>query len=263
MKTATHKTLLSLQARPTFVLLAATGLLGSACSAETSPPGGETSDGQTSSTASMTAQTTSTSSHSNSSSGQASTGSSSSHSSSSNSSSSHSSSSSASSASSNGSSNSGSTQTTTSPSNDSDTSNASGSSSSRSDDSAAASSDMTSTGSSETSTSSGGDSSEEDNPLSAGCGKEPTIASNMYNNGNPISITAADRQRRYILSVPTDYDNTKPYNLVIAWHQLDGNDKQMYEQNYYWIKAIPEAASSTIFRRTQRREERHALYRQW
>jgi poly(3-hydroxybutyrate) depolymerase len=75
----------------------------------------------------------------------------------------------------------------------------------------------------------------------------PTIASNMYNNGNPIPIMAANRQRRYILSVPTDYDNKKPYRLVIAWHQLDGNDKQMYQQNYYWLKEIPEAASSTIF----------------
>jgi poly(3-hydroxybutyrate) depolymerase len=69
----------------------------------------------------------------------------------------------------------------------------------------------------------------------------------MYNNGNPIAITAANKQRRYILSVPANYDNSKPYNLVIAWHQLDGNDKQMYQQNYYWLKDIAEAASSTIF----------------
>jgi poly(3-hydroxybutyrate) depolymerase len=83
--------------------------------------------------------------------------------------------------------------------------------------------------------------------MSAGCGKAPTIAAGMYNNGNPIAITAAGKQRRYILSVPTDYNNAKPYRLIIAWHQLDGNDKQMYQQNYYWIKAIAEAASSTIF----------------
>jgi poly(3-hydroxybutyrate) depolymerase len=83
--------------------------------------------------------------------------------------------------------------------------------------------------------------------LSAGCGKMPTIASSMYNNGNPISITAANKQRRYIMSVPANYDNAKPYRLVIAWHQLDGNDKQMYQQNYYWLKDIAEAASSTIF----------------
>jgi len=69
----------------------------------------------------------------------------------------------------------------------------------------------------------------------------------MYNNGNPIAITAANRQRRYILSVPADYNNMKPYKLVIAWHQLDGNDKQMYSQNFYWLKDIPEAASNTIF----------------
>ncbi|WP_437769229.1 hypothetical protein WMF27_09565 [Sorangium sp. So ce281] len=83
--------------------------------------------------------------------------------------------------------------------------------------------------------------------LSAGCGKTPTIDASMYNNGNPISITAANRQRRYILSVPANYDNKKPYRLVIAWHQLDGNDKQMYQQNYYWLKDIADAASSTIF----------------
>jgi len=82
---------------------------------------------------------------------------------------------------------------------------------------------------------------------SPGCGTEPGIPSNMYNNGNPISITAANRQRRYILSVPENYDNTRPYNLVIAWHQLDGNDKQMYDQNFYWLQDIPDAASSTIF----------------
>jgi len=82
---------------------------------------------------------------------------------------------------------------------------------------------------------------------SAGCGKMPTIASSMYNNGNPIAITVGGKARRYILSVPTGYDNTKPYKLVIAWHQLDGNDKQMYSQNYYWLKDIAEVASSVIF----------------
>jgi len=83
--------------------------------------------------------------------------------------------------------------------------------------------------------------------LSAGCGKAPTIPASMYNNGNPIPITSSGKQRRYVLSVPTGYDNTKPYRLVIAWHQLDGNDKQMYSQNFYWLKDIADAASSTIF----------------
>lgn len=83
--------------------------------------------------------------------------------------------------------------------------------------------------------------------MSSGCGKMPTIPSSMYNNGNPIPITVGNQQRRYILSVPTNYDNTKPYKLVIAWHELNGNDRKMYAQNYYWLKDIAEVASSTIF----------------
>ena len=80
---------------------------------------------------------------------------------------------------------------------------------------------------------------------SAGCGKTSTITSSQYNNGNPISITAASIQRRYILNVPTSYDNTKPYKLVIAWHQLDGNDKQMYANKYYHLLDL--SKDSTIF----------------
>ena len=71
--------------------------------------------------------------------------------------------------------------------------------------------------------------------MSAGCGKTPTIPSSMYNNGSTIPITAANMQRRYILNVPTNYDNTKPYKLIVTWHQLDGNDKQMYANGYYHL----------------------------
>jgi poly(3-hydroxybutyrate) depolymerase len=80
---------------------------------------------------------------------------------------------------------------------------------------------------------------------SAGCGKTSTITSSQYNNGNPISITAANMQRRYILNVPKTYDNTKPYKLILAIHQLDGNDKQMYSQNYYEL--MPLSNDSAIF----------------
>jgi poly(3-hydroxybutyrate) depolymerase len=80
---------------------------------------------------------------------------------------------------------------------------------------------------------------------SAGCGKTSTITSSQYNNGTTISITAASMQRRYILNVPTNYDNTKPYKLVIAWHQLDGNDKQMYANKYYHLLDL--SKDSTIF----------------
>jgi poly(3-hydroxybutyrate) depolymerase len=57
----------------------------------------------------------------------------------------------------------------------------------------------------------------------------------MYNNGTTIPITVNGVQRRFILNVPTNYSNTKPYKLIIAWHQLDGNDKQMYANGYYHL----------------------------
>ena len=81
--------------------------------------------------------------------------------------------------------------------------------------------------------------------MSAGCGKAPTIASNMYNNGKPISMTVGSMQRRYVLSVPTNYVNTKAYKLVIAYHQRDGNDLQMYANQYYHLQ--PLSKDTTIF----------------
>jgi poly(3-hydroxybutyrate) depolymerase len=80
---------------------------------------------------------------------------------------------------------------------------------------------------------------------SAGCGKMPTIPSGMYNNGQHIAITAANMQREYILSVPGNYDNTKPYKLIIAYHQLDGDDNQMYNNKYYHLQ--PLSNDTTIF----------------
>lgn len=83
------------------------------------------------------------------------------------------------------------------------------------------------------------------NGMSAGCGKAPGIPSNQYNNGKPISITAANMQRRFILSVPSNYDNTHPYRLVISFHQRDGNDMQNYNWQYYGL--LPLSNNTTIF----------------
>jgi poly(3-hydroxybutyrate) depolymerase len=80
---------------------------------------------------------------------------------------------------------------------------------------------------------------------SSGCGTTPTIPSSQYNNGTTIAITAANMQRRYILNVPTNYDNTKAYKLIFAWHQLDGNDKQMYANGYYHLLNL--SGNSAIF----------------
>jgi poly(3-hydroxybutyrate) depolymerase len=81
--------------------------------------------------------------------------------------------------------------------------------------------------------------------LSAGCGKASTITSSQYNNGNPISITVNGSQRRYILQVPTNYDNTNPYKFVLGIHALNSNDKSVYNEKYYGL--LPLSNNTTIF----------------
>jgi poly(3-hydroxybutyrate) depolymerase len=80
---------------------------------------------------------------------------------------------------------------------------------------------------------------------SKGCGKAPGIASSKYNNGTSIDITAAGMQRRYVLQVPTNYDNTHPYKLVVTLHARDGNDKQMYAWQYYGL--LSQSNNTAIF----------------
>ena len=91
----------------------------------------------------------------------------------------------------------------------------------------------------------GGDTSSGGSTQSSGCGKAPTIPSSQYNNGTSINITAAGMQRRYVLNVPTNYDNTKPYKLVVTLHARDGNDKQMYSWQYYSL--LPLSNNNAIF----------------
>src|SRR6185295_820811 len=81
--------------------------------------------------------------------------------------------------------------------------------------------------------------------MSAGCGKAPTITADQYNNGHHIPITAANMAREYILNVPTNYDNSHPYKVVIAYHELNGNDDEMYRNSYYHL--LPLSNNTTIF----------------
>jgi poly(3-hydroxybutyrate) depolymerase len=52
-------------------------------------------------------------------------------------------------------------------------------------------------------------------------------------------------QRRYILNVPTNYVNTTPYKLVVAYHALNSNDKSVYSEKYYGL--LPLSNNTTIF----------------
>jgi poly(3-hydroxybutyrate) depolymerase len=51
--------------------------------------------------------------------------------------------------------------------------------------------------------------------------------------------------RLYVLNVPTTYDNTQPYKLVIVYHQSAGTAVEMYNNGYYHL--LPLANNSAIF----------------
>jgi poly(3-hydroxybutyrate) depolymerase len=51
--------------------------------------------------------------------------------------------------------------------------------------------------------------------------------------------------REYILNVPTNYNNSHPYRLIIAYHELNGNDDEMYHHDYYHL--LPLSGNSAIF----------------
>jgi poly(3-hydroxybutyrate) depolymerase len=52
---------------------------------------------------------------------------------------------------------------------------------------------------------------------SAGCGKTPTLTSGTK------SINVNGKTRQYIIRVPNNYDKSKPYKLMFAWHWRGGN----------------------------------------
>ena len=62
-----------------------------------------------------------------------------------------------------------------------------------------------------------------------GCGKVPDVSGST-----PQKITAAGMERDYILSIPADYDPSKPYPLVFAWHGRGGSGG--LAQLYYKIE---------------------------
>ncbi|KAF2250774.1 carbohydrate esterase family 1 protein [Trematosphaeria pertusa] len=77
-----------------------------------------------------------------------------------------------------------------------------------------------------------------------GCGKSPTTIKAGVNR-----VTVNGKQREWILALPSDYDNTKPYRLIFALHWMTGtmNDVANGPQTnpYYGLQA--EANGSAIF----------------
>ena len=75
---------------------------------------------------------------------------------------------------------------------------------------------------------------------SAGCGKTRTLQ-----NGT-INITSGGASRKYILLVPSSYDNSQPYRLVFAFAE-SGSSAQSVADRKYFTMQTQDTKNTTIF----------------
>jgi poly(3-hydroxybutyrate) depolymerase len=82
--------------------------------------------------------------------------------------------------------------------------------------------------------------------MSPGCGEAPTLTSGSH------TLQSAGGNRSYILRIPDNYDNTRPYRLVFAYHwrggtmqDVDGGGSSGAVWSYYGLRE--QADDSTIF----------------
>ena len=71
---------------------------------------------------------------------------------------------------------------------------------------------------------------------SAGCGKTPSLKNSPTTAINYNTLTSSGMSRRYILRYPSNYDNTHPYRLVLAYHWNTGSAAQVFDCNTESIK---------------------------
>ena len=74
---------------------------------------------------------------------------------------------------------------------------------------------------------------------SAGCGKAAGLMSGR------ASIDVSGTKREYILALPTDYDQSKPYRLIFGWHPWGGSAQQVASGGYYGLQT--QAKGTAIF----------------
>jgi poly(3-hydroxybutyrate) depolymerase len=65
---------------------------------------------------------------------------------------------------------------------------------------------------------------------SAGCGKPAGLTSGR------TTIDVNGLAREYILSIPSNYDQNKPYRLIFGWHPWGGSAQQTQQMGYFGIQ---------------------------
>lgn len=81
---------------------------------------------------------------------------------------------------------------------------------------------------------------------SMGCGKTPTLKSGS------LTIQSGGKSRKYMLRLPDNYDNKKPYRLMMGFHGATGNATEVagaQNNNYFGLYSL--SSGSTIFVATE------------
>jgi len=63
---------------------------------------------------------------------------------------------------------------------------------------------------------------------SAGCRHTPTLKNSPSTTANYNMVTVGNVSRRYILRLPANYDNTRPYRLILSYHWATGSASQVF-----------------------------------
>lgn len=74
---------------------------------------------------------------------------------------------------------------------------------------------------------------------SAGCGKPTELKSGT------ATIDVGGKMRQYILALPENYDQGKPYKLIFGWHPWGGSAQQVASGGYYGLQS--QAKGEAIF----------------
>jgi poly(3-hydroxybutyrate) depolymerase len=71
---------------------------------------------------------------------------------------------------------------------------------------------------------------------SAGCGKPLPSAYKAGASTTRKDMTSAGLSREYIIWIPSNYDSSKPYKLLFAWHCMGSSDTGAVNSGYYGAK---------------------------
>jgi poly(3-hydroxybutyrate) depolymerase len=63
---------------------------------------------------------------------------------------------------------------------------------------------------------------------SAGCGKTSALKNSPATTANYNTVSVGGTDRKYILRLPENYDNTHPYRLILSYHWATGSANQVF-----------------------------------